>query len=456
VKASKYNMFWNLEDGTKIAFNSLTCALAEINSDFLEIIDNIDSIQLENLEPEKKKLIDDMFLGNFICDDNFDEVKILKWRHYAGKFDNSGSLELVLAPTLHCNFNCPYCYESDTTKHGNMGQEVQQAIINYVIENAKNKKDINITWYGGEPTLAKELIYDMSAKMIAICEENNVQYKAFMVTNGYLINDDDILKFKESKINGAQITLDGPPEINNKRRKLKESNEDTFYTILNNTKKFTENGIRVGIRVNIDKSNIDYVEELIDRLSAEGLTNKIDVSFGQVDTYTQTTCASFGGCCLDKEEYANIYLSFQKMLHDKGFSNAKGYTYYPGLKANYCCADSSASFVVDPQGYMYKCWNDVGIIERAVGNVTYINKPNHNMMMQNADYLLWSPFNFSECVECNVLPICMGGCPHNGRADKKPECEKWKYNLEDVLKYTYFCKKELKEEECPATQCSCS
>lgn len=166
-----------------------------------------------------------MSKGNYIVHDDMDELKLLKYRNYNGKF-SSGALGLVIAPTLACNFACPYCYE--TPKAGLMDKKVQDSLIEMIEENAKNKNNISITWYGGEPLLAKEMIFDFSQRAIEICERENVKYSAYIVTNGYLIDEETIENMKKAKITGAQITVDGPPSIHNKRRILKNSDEETL------------------------------------------------------------------------------------------------------------------------------------------------------------------------------------------------------------------------------------
>ncbi|MCX7749834.1 MAG: radical SAM/SPASM domain Clo7bot peptide maturase [Clostridia bacterium] len=452
MKASKYNKIWKMEDGANIAFNYMTCALAEVDEDFINILNQIENIRYDELEDEKKKLVDDMLYGNFIIKDNIDELSIIKYRHYAGKFNDS-ALGLTIAPTLACNFGCPYCFENE--KKGMMKPEVQQSVIDMVENWAKQKKDISITWYGGEPLLAINLISDMSEKIIKICEENGANYSSFIVTNGYLISDEIIERLKKAKIDGAQITLDGPPDVHNQRRKLKNSTEDTFYKILENTKKMKQAGISPSIRINVDKTNMHRVSELLDILKENDLQD-LKVGLGQVTAYTEA-CSSIVEHCMNVEEYAKNTLENQKLLISKGFVNG-GYPDYPGIKANYCCADASSSFVLDPEGYMYKCWNDVGSIDTAVGNVTKFNQPpDDEMFMRNVNYILWSPFNHEECVSCSYLPICMGGCPYNGAKNgMKPECEKWKYNLDEVLRLTYTQKKDLPEEECACKDgCSC-
>lgn len=133
-----------------------------------------------------------------------------------------------------------------------------------------------------------------------------------------------------------------------------------------------------------------------------------------------------------------------EILYNKGFK-ATTYPYYPGIKGNYCCADSSSAFVIDPNGYMCKCWNDVGNISKSVGNVKNPEDITDENNTINMNYLLWSPFEFKKCRECNVLPLCMGGCPYMGISKKDPECENWKYVLNDVLKLIYIQKKMEQE-----------
>lgn len=121
------------------------------------------------------------------------------------------------------------------------------------------------------------------------------------------------------------------------------------------------------------------------------------------------------------------------------------YPFYPGIKANYCCADTLNAYVIGPNGDLYKCWNDIGNKERSVGN---IKEPIKKYNKMYSDYPLWSPFNHEECINCNILPLCMGGCVYNGLKIGKPECEKWIYNLDDILKVRYdiHCKENANNE----------
>ena len=323
-----------------------------------------------------------------------------------------------------------------------MSEKVVRAILDKVDEVAAKKEPVSITWYGGEPLLAKDLIFRMSKQMIETCSRHGSSYKAYMISNGYLLTEEIVEKMKEAKITGVQITVDGPPDIHNMRRKLKNSSSPTFEKIIDNIKLLRKHDISVGIRINIDKTNVERLEEVLDIFIEHGLKD-CNVNLGHVKAYTES-CASICSSCLSTKEYADESLKYQELLYKKGFESVF-YPYYPGVKANYCCADSITSYVIDPEGYMYKCWNDIGRQEFSVGNILKEVEGTNQMMMNHINYLLWSPFKHEKCRECPVLPLCMGGCPYNGiKFLHSPECEKWKYNLIDVLKRTYRQRVESK------------
>jgi uncharacterized protein len=92
-----------------------------------------------------------------------------------------------------------------------------------------------------------------------------------------------------------------------------------------------------------------------------------------------------------------------------------------------------SGFVVDPDGDLYRCWNYVGDKTRACGNVA------RDIDYKNAEFLrlfTFDPYADAKCRECNILPLCQGGCPsrrvdRNVTADQ--QCESWRYNLEPML-----------------------
>ncbi|HEY9062823.1 MAG TPA: radical SAM protein [Pseudobacteroides sp.] len=347
MKASRYNFFWTLNDDVKIAFNSLTCALAQIDDEFINIIDNIEDIEHENLEEDKKKLIDEMLRGNYILTDDVDELKLVEYRMNEGKYHDYG-LFLTIAPTLECNFKCPYCYEYPTA--GKMSDETKNAILSWITAVAAKKGDIHVTWYGGEPLIASETIFDFSRKAIKICEESNVKYHAGMVTNGYLLNDEIIEQLISSNVNSVQITLDGPPNIHNKRRILKLNGEGTFDVLLSNIKKLKAKNILCNIRMNVDNENSSFVKDLLDILKENNLQD-LPLSLGKVTSYTDA-CDHIAESCMHTKQFSEININTLKLLLQNRF-RVNDRMLYPNIIGNYCGATQMSSYVIDPKGYIY-------------------------------------------------------------------------------------------------------
>lgn len=431
MKASRYNIFSVTESGQETVFNTMTCALAEIDEPFKALYRNVDNVTHQKLDDESQDLLEAMTEAGFLVEDYIDEKKMLKYQHYMGKM-NQSVFGLTIAPTLACNFACPYCYED--AGMGAMSIEVQNALIENVRKMAKSGRDIDITWYGGEPLMAMDIIDRLSNAFIDICNEFHRRYSAFIVTNGYGINNEVIEQLRKCRITGVQITLDGGPNTHNKRRILKGTRGPTFQKILESTKLLKKNKFNVNIRINVDRTNFDEVNDLVDIMIENDLAD-LPTGLGHVTAYTEV-CSSVAESCLDMEEYAALNNDFQRLLYEKGML-AHIYPYYPGVKANYCCADTLGAFVIDPEGHMYKCWNDVGYPEKAVSKIQSFEAPDERMFHLGLDYLMWTPFDHEKCVNCKYLPICMGGCPYKGMAaGNEPDCEKWKYNIKDIIEIT--------------------
>ena len=430
MKLSRYNFLKQFDDAT-IFFNATTCALAVVDENFLQVVDDIknNSYVEENYDA---KLIEDMKNSGCIVEDNLDELERLEFFRNIAKYDMT-NFGLTVAPTLDCNFRCKYCFE--THPKGIMSDEVQADLVKFVENRLTAAKNFSVTWYGGEPLLAKDIVYNLSEKFLALCEKSNINYDAFIITNASLMNDNDIENFKKYKIHGAQITIDGPKEIHDQRRR-NVKNESTFDKLIDRINALLNNDLTAICRINIDKENINRVDELL-----ETLRQKIDryqdlkIDFGQVSAFTDI-CKSIESDCYNNEQYADIMLPLYAKVQDFGFEINKMFV-YPSPRVNFCCYDYANSFVVDNHGEIYRCWNHVGNSKYSCGKVK--NFANDKLESNYLSAIQWNPIRNSKCRDCKYLPICMGGCPDamKNSADGQPICGTVKYNLDKVLNYYY-------------------
>ncbi|MDF9409159.1 MAG: Anaerobic sulfatase-maturating enzyme [Pelotomaculum sp. PtaB.Bin013] len=423
---SRYNFIWPTDDSEKVMiFNSLTTSLAEVEKTYIDLL-NVQQFDYDALPKDKKQFIDELMLGGFVLEHAADELKILKFAYNSNKYDRIG-LGFTIAPTLRCNFDCTYCYEqsgiSQDKRNGQnafMPENVQQKLLKLIEKAAKTVRFVSVTWYGGEPLLGKDIIFDLSQKILAITKENKIGYFADMVTNGYLLTgDQDIVqKLKGSRIGTFQITLDGPPDVHNNRRMLKGNSGPTFDRILEGIHLLTANDLKVNLRINVDRYNSDEALKLLDILEDNNLKD-ISINLGHVSAIT-------AGC-------KSIY----EILRQRGFKTGQT-PYYPRI-ALACGAVRMNTFVLDPDGDMYKCWSEIGDKPARIGNIVDFQQLAKDERMHEIRWLTWESFEYADCVKCKMLPICMGGCGYRAMFVNKdrPDCVEWKYSLEHYVRARY-------------------
>lgn len=429
MKKSKYNFFFESDEENKvIAYNAMTNSLALLEKEKFNQIEDI----LEG-NCNDKELIDNLKKGQFLIEDDVNELEVLRLDMLSSRF-NTDSLGITIAPTLGCNFDCVYCYEENHDDFSKMDEETQQALVKHVKSQANTISNLSITWYGGEPLAAFDVIENLSKQFIEICEENNVEYFAGIVTNGYLLSEEILSKFNDLKINFMQVTLDGTEEYHDSRRFLK-GGQGTFNRIVNNlavAKGYVEN---IALRINTDKENSNKVTEVLDVLEEKELLTSVNPYLGFVDSYND--CYN-KDTCLSANDFSNVDINFYEELKNKGVSVDK-LSKYPTRVYNYCTADSSCGFVIDNKGDLYKCWNDVGRADYKFGNINENTTLTSNMK----NLLLYDPTTDEECVDCEFLPICMGGCPSKRMNNLSGKCTEQKYNIQ---KYLDIVVKNIKDE----------
>jgi len=85
----------------------------------------------------------------------------------------------------------------------------------------------------------------------------------------------------------------------------------------------------------------------------------------------------------------------------------------------------------------------------AIGSVFEPHSVDDHQLRNLEAYRNWDPFKMTACKDCNILPICMGGCPalsmqlHDGKSGR---CIPTKYHLGDFVALRYRCETLPKAE----------
>ena len=366
-------------------------SLAELKLEDYEMLENLRANNLPLADEELEKQLRQL---KVIVDNDMDEINKVKYINLLNRNENR-RLILTINPTLACNFNCPYCFENE---HSNiyMHDFVEEKIILFIKKHV-GLKALDVTWFGGEPLLAFDRIVSMTKKM----QNLGLNYKAGMITNGYLLTEKVISKLESLAISSIQITIDGMADLHNTRRCLK-SGKPTFDKILQNIDLLQKVNpqIRLNVRVNVDKTNYADFLELYKFLKDKHYpTLNVNLAFVKDMTGCYKCNHSY-----DMQEQAQIV---KDLLQKYGLDFSM---VFPRSERYECAIRNRNALVIGPEGELYKCWNDVGNKSKIIGNID--GKITNEALLLR--YLVAAdPFEDPKCQECFLLPVCGGGCPYS-------------------------------------------
>jgi len=358
------------------------------------------ALKQEKIDEIEPSYIDILTSEQILVPEQFNEYEESKIKFQKAKYLDSSvsSYSLTIGTSMNCNFGCFYCYEQGVKEEGTiaMPRQVADQTLEFIKRNVPQSTPLKITWYGGEPLLGLDSILYISQSLINL----GYQIEGGIITNGYLLTSQTAEQLvKEANVHFAQITIDGPRNIHNKRRVLKGGGP-TYDVIMDNIKNASKFISNISVRINVDKSNRDYLYDLLEELKS--MPSNVLPSIAPVREENSTFS--------NEERKREILFSEQEFAEfTKEFLWAiKRTTLEPFFG---CSAIQENSYVIDADGYLYKCWNEIGRREQSVGDV-WEGITNYEL------YKKWLSFGDSDfpesCQSCSVFPSCRGGkCPYN-------------------------------------------
>lgn len=423
MKESKFNLFYKDENVENfVLFNSKSTALVIMTPGEIKIYKNLLKKSFYAETSDEITLVNELKKGDFLVDDNTDEFEILRFLQKCSQF-STNSLGLTIAPTLNCNFGCNYCYEGKHNINSKMSDEVQEQIINLVKNHIHTISSLDVTWYGGEPLLSMDVIENLSSNFLSICTENKVSYNASIITNGYCLTKDIAKKFNDLHIAFAQITLDGNKFYHDSKRPLKNGS-GTFDRIISNLVDIKDIFSNIAIRVNTDNLNKEHVSDVIHILKEKDLLNITAPYLGYIEPTNDFYSIQN---CLSQDQFAEVNNNFFSELSKN--ITIDSLTNYPTPKLNSCIADSINGYVIDPKGKLFRCWCDIGFDEYSIGSL----KEGITNYSRVTEYFNYDIFSDDTCKNCNIAPLCLGGCPRRRIDNKDDHCSPIKYSLKENI-----------------------
>jgi len=237
----------------------------------------------------------------------------------------------TISLTNLCNFKCTHCSVNSGIKLENelSFTEIKDILLQLKKENVKN-----IELSGGEPLLRKDLY-----KIINYCKK--LEFGVKILTNGSLLNKNNLRKLKKTGLDKIAISLDGSSyEIYKKIRPVKR---EIFNKVLENIKMAAESGIFVKVNTVAMKSNFKDIKDII----------KLCENFG-VRELRLCYLSKIGRAeKLNEAINSQLWLSFVKKLHSKNISIYFGLN-YAGFNSG-CLINQEIPLYISSIGDIFLC-----------------------------------------------------------------------------------------------------
>lgn len=395
-KVSNYNIVKQYDDKI-IVYNSYTKASLFLEKgSSTEAFENIE--KFNTLDKDTQKVLID---NGFIIDSDRDEFAEIKYM-YEKKYYDKTFLNVVLVPSLACNFACPYCFEKDLKCGKENIKEYFSALKKFAKNNFKNYQCVQISLFGGEPLLFANDCLDFLSWVREDSIEQKYDYFCSIVTNGSLLTETILEQLLKHNLKMLQITIDSDKKTHDLTRKFKTGQPsfdlliDKISMIIKKTKDYSD--FNFILRINLSNTSVEKVKKSLEYIKPEYRfkVNLLIRSVYNTHAYKDN----------NKNDNSQIddYFSMGK---DLGFAIFQESFHYQSCEA---CADDKFFYLM-PDLTVWKCINDLNYNDACIGKID----KNGNIHINPSKNVKWSKnamstFSDEECVNCKLLPDCYGGC----------------------------------------------
>ncbi len=319
-----------------------------------------------------------------------------------------GSLWLGIAHS--CNLSCSYCFANKTnylyTENPLMDYNTAKNAVDFLVANRGNNKQLNITFFGGEPFLNFDLILKVLDYTKSIESELDVKFSFNLTTNGTLLNKERYELIKD-RIN-IMISLDGTKEIHDTNRKTKDG-RPTWDTIMKNLNELKEHIPKFSVRVTICKEDIDMIQ-IYNTLKDMGFTY-IFMTDMVPNSSNQKSVEDFNINKL-KRNYKKLYkylldnYSAENGIYLRSFTNLIESIFYEA-KNYFCCTTGISAYYVTPLGDLYPCGRMIDDSKKFMfGNVNTGDVDFSITSLLKTNHI----FNKRKCSKCWAKYLCGSQC----------------------------------------------
>lgn len=324
---------------------------------------------------------------------------------------------MYLLLTDGCDFCCGYCFEETPVgkkifKPLLMSSDIAKAAIDLFAEliqkygNAEKKKIIHL--YGGEPLLNMGVVEFVISYIREMKTQKKLPDKCdiVIVTNGSQINDAAAKIFFANGIT-VGISLDGPLQINDLYR-FSKNGKSAFEIAVNAYNLLRKTGVIVGLSATLTPATVDNFDSVLDFFTND-LKIQDGISFNILH-YNPAVPVDINYFRKAAECIIKAFERFRTMgiYEERMMRKAKAFITKSQIFAD--CSVVGSQIVISPDGKIGACQDFIKPRTYFKGSVLEKNyDPFKNGLF--VDWEKRSPFFMEQCLDCEAIGICGGGCP---------------------------------------------
>ncbi|MGH8082831.1 MAG: radical SAM protein, partial [Lysobacter sp.] len=304
-KPSRFNVQTTTTEGWLLMWNTYTGSMNAFRPEQRPAVLNL--ISRKGVDAPERGIASYLGERGYLVPEEADELRRVQYA-FGQENHRNDRLELILLPSEDCNFRCTYCYED--FKRGTMRPEVREGVKKLLESRVDVLRELNVSWFGGEPLYGMEAIDDLAPFFVEIADRHGIQYFSHMTTNAYLLTDDVVARLLAWRITDFQITLDGLPEDHDRNRPGRDGSS-TFQRIYDNLANMSKRSeeFSVVIRVNFDQKNVPGMERFLELLHLKFRDDdRFTVSFHSVGKWGGDNDANLSVCGTDESQQVRMKL----------------------------------------------------------------------------------------------------------------------------------------------------
>ena len=375
-------------EGKVLLHNVVTGQLVVLSEEEARALDQLPSAYTPTME----QLVSE----HYLVPETFDEhQQVVNLRSILFRmFDAQQSRDIIhytILPTTACNARCYYCFEQGC-ETVTMTEETANDLVNFIASHCGGK-EVRLSWFGGEPTLA-------TRRIDQICEglqRKNIEFVSDMTTNGYLFDEEMVNRAAALwHLDHLMICVDGTETNYNKIKAFPNVEGSPYQRVMRNIDLLLDKGIRVHLRMNFDLGNYtdlpDLIHEVISRFHKNpNLYLSVHPLFGEHRDYEGRILHA------DETWFDQQIVELNALLESAGLLEQS--EELPCLEFTGCQATSHGSVAITAKGDLIRCPEQFGD-DQVAGNI--IDGLTNSSIIE-----YWKEMaNYDKCYDCCLFPIC--------------------------------------------------